>query len=429
LYEAAVTAVDPERLVRGRFHRDARKLAVEGGSASSSWVGPTVMVGAGKASARMAAAAAEVLRGDLLAGAIVCPHGGSIPITGVECLEGGHPLPDTNGAQATQRLVSLLESQPDAAVLALISGGASSLLVQPTPPLTLSDKIATTQALLASGADIHEFNTVRKHLSRVKGGGLVRIARGRPLVALIISDVIGDMPSAIGSGPTAPDPTTYADALGVLERRDLLNSVPVAVVDHLHIGASGGLPETLKPGALGFQGVANFVIGSNTLALEAAASTAQQADYEAVVASKPLSGDTTVAAHHFAAWVLEMRRQRRGRLCLLAGGETTVRLDRTRGKGGRNQEFALVCAMQFAGTDLHLLSAATDGVDGPTNAAGAFANGSTLLRAQQLGLDGATMLARHDSYQFFDRVGDLFRPGPTGTNVMDIKIVLMDAPF
>ncbi|HUI28008.1 MAG TPA: DUF4147 domain-containing protein [Candidatus Kryptonia bacterium] len=421
LFTAAVRAVDPAALIAERLRRHHGRLIVT--DSAVSWSGRTIIVGGGKASPRMATAAAEVVGADLIAGAVIAPHDGIAETPKVSCLEGGHPLPTAAGERSTRALVDVLERHPTAAVLALISGGASSLMVQPTPPLTLMDKVAVNRALLASGADIHEFNTVRKHLSQIKGGGLVRHARGRPLTALIISDVVGDDPETIGSGPTAPDPTTFDDAIDVLKRYSLFDTVPRPVVEVLERGRRGDLRETLKPGAPELAGVTNIVIGSNRVALEAAAVAARTAGYEPMIRGEPLSGDTGAAAHEFAAWVRDARSSRTP-LCWLAGGETTVRLDSDTGKGGRNQEFALVCAADLAGLDIQLLSAGTDGIDGPTDAAGAFVDGTTIERARRTGLDHRTALSRHETYAYFDALGDLFLSGPTGTNVMDIKIAL-----
>lgn len=422
LFATAVRAVDPAALVALRLRRDGQRLSVTGTGAQ--WSGPTLIAGAGKAAARMAQAAAATLGAELAGGVIVSPHGSGAGIAGITCRESGHPLPDTDGESATRALIDALAAQPRAAVLALISGGASSLLVQPTAPVTLRDKIATTAALLACGADIREFNTVRKHLSLVKGGGLVRLARGRPLVALLLSDVIGDDPATIGSGPTAADPTTFADALGILRRYRILQSLPASVRTVLQAGERGELPETLKPDSAELDGVTNVVIGSNRIALAAAAAAARDAGYQTLTAAAPLSGDTTASARTYADWVRRESQARKGPLCLLAGGETTVRLGASPGQGGRNQEFALVCAAAIAGQDLAVLSAGSDGIDGPTDAAGAFADGTTLARARHCGLDAAAALAAHDSYRFFNALGDLFQPGATGTNVMDIKIAL-----
>jgi glycerate 2-kinase len=424
LFQAAVRAVDPFHLVAERLERDGARLGVRGTLAA--WSGPTLVIGAGKAAAGMARAAGERLGGDLCAGAVIVPARAPTP-PAIACLLGGHPLPSHEGLRSTREIIRLLQRHPRAAVLALISGGASSLMVQPLSGVTLDDKIAVTRALLASGADIEEFNTVRKHLSLVKGGGLARLASGRPLVCMLLSDLIGDSPSAIGSGPAATDPTTFGDALAVLERYSLAHAVPERVLNVLRAGVRGEIRETLKPGDPESRQVTNVVIGSNRMALQAAAEAAHQAGYDTLVADEPLSGETQAAARDFTRRLLRESHARKA-LCYIAGGETTVRLGPASGKGGRNQEFALVCAADLSGSDACILSAGTDGIDGPTDAAGAFADGSTVTRAHGRGLDWTAALANHDSYMFFATLGDLFRPGATGTNVMDIKLAVVGQP-
>jgi len=283
--------------------------------------------------------------------------------------------------------------------------------------------------LLTCGAAIHEINTVRKHLSRIKGGGLARWAFPATLISFILSDVIGDDLSTIGSGPTVPDPSTFHDALAVLERYDLLDRVPPSVLTHLRRGCAGVLPETPKPGDAIFTDVHNFLIGSNRLALNAAAAAAQRLGFATQIIDEPLSGDTTEAARDFARILRPLLRACAAPLCVLAGGETTVRVT-GQGKGGRNQEFAVVVAQELQReTNWALLSAGTDGVDGPTNAAGAFVDSRSIDRATAQGLDPLAALKKNDTYPFFTALGDLFTPGPTGTNVMDIKIVLLFPPI
>jgi glycerate-2-kinase len=287
----------------------------------------------------------------------------------------------------------------------------------------LEDKATTTKLLLESGADIHAVNTVRKHLSAVKGGGLLRQTQRR-ILTLLLSDVIGDETGAIGSGPTAPDDTTFADAWAVLVRHQLDTRVPPSVVRVLHDGMAERSAETVKPEDGEAARCHNVIIGSNRTALEGAAAAARRRGWQVVIEDSPLHGDTTMAARSFAARVRELtaRVGERQPLCILAGGETTVQV-RGGGRGGRNQEFALAAAL--AGTSGTLLSAGTDGIDGPTDAAGAFVDGTTLQRAHACHLDLDAALQANDSYTAFSRLGDLFRCGPTGTNVMDIKISLM----
>lgn len=380
------------------------------------------MVGAGKAAARMADGVAAALPRTSLAGLLVAPSGPEHPPAPLRFLHGSHPLPDERSLAAGEALWQCLATAPaDVPVLCLISGGASSLVVHPRPPLTLRDKLAVNELLLRCGAPIEEINTVRKHLSLIKGGGLLRAAGGRPVQTLALSDVVGDDPAVIGSGPAVPDPTTHADALAILARRGIMDRVPAAVLELLRRGTRGEVEETVKPGDPVAAAAPVAVIGRNDVALRAAAAAARRLGYEPVIEATPLVGDTTQAA---TAWAQRVRAQPADRRwCLLAGGETTV-VVRGAGRGGRNQEFALAAAPDLAGCPVAALSAGTDGIDGPTDAAGAFVDGRTIERARRAGLDWSAALRANDSYAFFAALGDLHRCGPTGTNVMDIKIAL-----
>jgi len=370
----------------------------------------------------MAAGALDAVAPALLRGAIVIPHGSVPSLAGIEIFAGSHPLPDQRSADATLGLLrALARARRRQPLLVLISGGASSLLVQPRPPVTLGEKMDVTRRLLACGAPIAAVNTVRKHLSLIKGGGLLRHCGGRTVHTLLLSDVVGDEPSVIGSGPTVADPTTYADAAAVLARHGLLEQVAPAVRTLLERGVRGEVEETLKPTSPLAACATETVVGTNRRALDAAAAAARQLGYSTVVRAAPLTGDTSVAA---ACWVREIRGRCAGaRWCAIAGGETTVAV-RGSGRGGRNQEFALAMARALAGTGMSVLSAGTDGIDGPTDAAGAFVDGSTLARGEACDLAVDRALAANDSYPFFDQLGDLLRTGPTGTNVMDLKIAV-----
>ena len=426
LFRAAVADVEPARLVRSRLFRDdegearlragtRRVLALTG---RRLW-----MIAAGKAAPAMASAAAQILGPRLAGGMVAAPRRPSDLPRVLRAFCAGHPLPDRGSLAAGRAAWTLLgRVRVDDCVLVLLSGGASSLLVLPAAGLLLRDKIRTNDLLLRASAAIAEVNAVRKHLSRLKGGGLARRAGGARLVCLILSDVIGSSPAVVGSGPTAADPTTYADALRILERRGLLDRVPPRVRRHLELGRAGRRPETMKPGE---RRTENHVIGDNRRALAAAAAAARAAGLECDILTASMRGDTGRSARAFAAEIRRRGRRARRPLCLLAGGETTVEV-RGRGRGGRNQQFALVLADAIRGLpDVHCLSAGSDGRDGPTDAAGAFADGTTADRAARLGLGLHAFLERNDSYRFFDRLGDLFRPGPTGTNVMDLKFALI----
>lgn len=379
------------------------------------------MVGAGKAAARMAAGCEDALGALRTGGVVIVPDGYDVPLVSVGVRIASHPLPDQRAIQATDALCRALVASAECPVVCLISGGASSLLVQPRYPVTLAEKMEVNRLLLASGADIREVNTVRKHLSAVKGGGLLRLARARPVVTLVLSDVVGDDPSVIGSGPTTPDPSTFAEALLVLRRYALADRVPPAARDLLELGVRGEIPETVKSADTESAGALTTVIGSNRLALDAAAEEARRLGYDPLVDLVPLVGDTAVAARR---WLHGVRDRVDGRrCCAIVGGETTVTV-RGQGRGGRNQEFALALAAPLAGAAVAVLSAGTDGIDGPTDAAGAFVDGQTLERALATGLDPSTALSANDSYGFFGALCDLLRCGPTGTNVMDIKLAV-----
>ena len=408
IFDAALASADPRDAV-------ARHLRGVQEPYRRIW-----LVGAGKAAAAMASAAEAVWGDRLYGGAINTKYGHGETLRRVATTECGHPVPDQAGVAGARRIQAICSqaSQGDV-VLCLISGGASALLPLPAPPLTLEDKQATTQLLLACGAPIQDINAVRKHLSAIKGGQLARSAAPAAVLSLILSDVIGDDLAVIGSGPTAPDPSTYADARQVLDKFGLTGRVPTAVARHLNATQ----PETPKPGDPLFENVRNVVVGSNRQALDAAAQRASQLGYRPVLISDAIEGEAREVATAHAAQAL----QTSGRVCLIAGGEPTVTL-RGAGKGGRNQEFALAAAVALAGTHhIVALSAGTDGTDGPTDAAGALVDGATVARAAALGLSAAAHLDAHDAYPFFATLGDLIQTGPTGTNVMDIQLFLIDA--
>lgn len=298
----------------------------------------------------------------------------------------------------------------------------------PAEGLTLQDKQQTTQALLECGATIQEINAVRKHISRVKGGRLARAAHPAPIVSLILSDVVGDDLDSIASGPTVPDPSTFADCLRVIERYRLRDKLPAAVRSHLERGANGALEETPKPAEPFFERVQNLIIGSNRLALAAAKKQAEDLGYHSLILSSLIQGETReVAGIHAAIGkeILETGNPIPRPACVISGGETTVTI-RGDGLGGRNQEFALAAAMQIAGaTGIVVLSAGTDGTDGPTSAAGAVVDDTTVQRAQDKGLDAERCLQANDSHRFFQPLDDLLVTGPTFTNVMDLRLVLV----
>ncbi|NLV73287.1 MAG: glycerate kinase, partial [Chloroflexi bacterium] len=374
------------------------------------------------------AKALEDLLGDRIdAGRLVVKDGHGLPLKKIRIHEAGHPLPDARGVAGTLQILNLLEGAGERdLVICLISGGGSALLSAPSEGIDLADKQAATKSLLACGATIHEINTIRKHLEGLKGGRLAALANGAQVLCLVLSDVVGNPLDMIASGPTVPDPSTYADALAILRRYNLLEGAAPVIRQVLARGAAGALPETLKPGDQVFARVHNQIIASNDLAAEAAAQVARGAGFNTLLLTTYLEGEAREVAKVLAALAKELvcRGQPLARpACLILGGETTVTL-RGKGKGGRNQELALAAALALDGIEgVMLATLATDGGDGPTDAAGALIEGDTMARARALGLDGRAMLDENDSYYFFAALGDLMITGPTNTNVNDLALV------
>ena len=432
---AAIAAVEPGAAVRRFLRREGETLvagdvAYDLGAFDRVWI-----IGAGKAGAPMAVAAAEIV-GERLTGGMVVVKEGHLTADHVaalqpqvELLEAGHPLPDARGVAAGERIATLLTQMGERdLVLALISGGGSALLTRPAPGIRLDDMQKLTGVLLACGASINEINTLRRHLDTLKGGGLARLAAPATVITLVLSDVVGDPLDVIASGPTVADPTTFANALNVLERYNVLDQTPVAIRRRLESGVRGEIAETPKPGDPALARVGNLIIGSNRLAAEAALAAAQREGFNALILTTFLQGEARVVGRVLAAIAREIADNNRpiGRpACVIAGGETTVTL-RGDGRGGRNQELALAAVADLATAPGALLVAlATDGGDGPTDAAGAVVSTTTYQRARDLGLDVAAALARNDSYPFFDALGDLLRPGSTHTNVNDLALVVV----
>ncbi|MDT8316819.1 MAG: glycerate kinase [bacterium] len=422
IFDAALKAVDPYACVMK--HMDDVRDSFEQGRFER-----VVVVAAGKGAYPMCRAAEESL-GDLISGGIAVTkygHGGKLGR--IEIFEGGHPLPDVNGAQASEKIIELLKSAGEKSlVLCLLSGGGSALLVAPAETLSLGDIQKSTDLLLRGGADIQELNCVRKHLSKVKGGRLAEAAFPSPLISLILSDVIGDPLDIIASGPTSPDPTTFRDALDVIDKFVLREDIPPNVMNYLIERASGKLEDTPKPGGIVFSGVRNFIVGNNRIALEAARSKAGELGYETEIRSDRVSGDAVQVAFKMAEYAIERQSslQSGGRLCVISGGETTV-VVKGDGKGGRNMELALAFAGKIKGTQgITLLSAGTDGTDGPTDAAGAIVDGNTIINAAHAGYDSSEYLENNDSYNFFKNAEGLLKTGPTGTNVMDVQLMILE---
>ncbi len=429
---AALEAVDPRAAVLRFLRREGERLWVGERAYDLAAIRRIWVVGAGKAGYPMAQAAADVLGGRIGGGLVIVNEGYAPPqrnLRGIEVVEAGHPLPDERGAQATRRMAALLEGAGAGdLVLCLLSGGGSALLTAPAPGVSLADVQALTARLLACGASIAEINTLRKHIDLVKGGGLARWAAPADVAALILSDVVGDPLDVIASGPCVPDPSTYADGFEVLRRYELLAEVPAAIRSRLEAGLRGETPETPKPGDGLFERVQNVVVASNYQAAQAGLAQARREGWDALLLTTSLQGEARQAGRMLAAVARQAALTgepvaRPG--CIVAGGETTVTL-RGDGLGGRNQELALAAALDLAGLEGTLLAAlATDGGDGPTDAAGAVVSGETAPRARAAGLDAQEHLARNDAYHFFAPLGDLLLPGPTQTNVNDLAFIFV----
>jgi hydroxypyruvate reductase len=378
----------------------------------------------------MSKALEDILGDRLTEGWITVKYGHGVPLKRVRLMEAGHPVPDEAGLQATQFILDhLRECTEKDLVLCAFSGGGSALSPAPRSPLGLGEKQETTQHLLECGATIFELNSIRKHLSICKGGQLAQMACPATIVSLFLSDVVGDLLDVIASGPTVPDPSTFSDCIGIVERYGLTEKLPPRVFKLLRDGASGLIGETPKSGDVVFGKVQNLVIGSNRAALLASALKAKELGYNTLVLSSFVQGEAREVAEVFSAIGKEISASGipiSPPACILAGGETRVTI-RGKGKGGRNQELALAAALAIQDwPQIAILSAGTDGSDGPTDAAGAFADGSTVRGAESKGLNPLDYLTRNDSYRFFDSLGQLLRTGPTRTNVMDMICVIVE---
>ena len=405
-----------EELVIGRRRYDLRRYE------------RMVVVGAGKATASMARAVEQRLGSRLQGGFVVVKHGHVVPTRRIVVAEAGHPVPDRSGQRAAARLCAMAaELGPRDLLIVLLSGGASSLLPAPVAGLTLADKQQTTQELLRCGASIRDINTVRKHLSRIKGGRLAELTEAT-VMTLILSDVLDDDLSAIASGPTVPDPTTYQDAVAILKRYHIWRAVPQRVRQHLDRGCQGLASETPKPGSPLFRRVHHHIVGNNAAAVTAVISAAREAGLRTLVHAPAMTGEAREAGQRFGALARDIVRAGKPLqrpCCVVAGGETTVTVT-GKGTGGRAQEFAAAAALEIAGlAKVWVMAIGTDGTDGPTDAAGAVIDGNTVARAQRLSVDLKGALKRHNTYPALKRLHQLIITGPTGTNVNDLYLLLV----
>ncbi|MDH4360352.1 MAG: glycerate kinase [Nitrospirota bacterium] len=428
LITAAIQAADPQKALRGALIRKGNHLKAGDLSYDLSRFRRIVCVGAGKASGQMAMALEQVLGDSLEDGIVIVKDGYGVPCKKIRILEAAHPVPDGRGVKATKQILSLVQSltQHDL-VIVLLSGGASSLLCAPSARLTLIDKQRTTRLLLRSGATIHDMNVVRKHLSAIKGGQLAH-ATPATILTLIISDVLGDDLAAIGSGPTVPDSSTYQDAIDILKHYEIWTKVPVAVQRHFKKGLTGRISETLKPTRRRTLRNRHIVLANNHHAIEGVAIAARRLKFTPFLLPIPLQGEAKEIGSilgGFARDLVEFGNPVPPPACLIAGGEPTVTV-KGKGKGGRAQECVLAAVQELAGLrKVFVAGFGTDGTDGPTEVAGALADGKTSERASRKELDLSRFLDNHDSYHFFKNVGGHIITGPTGTNVNDIYLIVV----
>jgi glycerate 2-kinase len=443
IFSAGLRRVDPVRMVTDSLSVDGETLSVTAGSQTRSFdlsrFDRIVVVGAGKASASMALGVEQVLGNRIETGLVSVKYGHTASLASIELIEAGHPVPDEQGVTAASRIAALADAADERTfVIVLISGGGSALLTLPYQDdrhsLSLADIQQTTSLLLDSGAPIQEINTIRKHLSGISGGRFCARLAPATSISLILSDVVGDSVENIASGLTSPDPATFADAIAITRRYSISERLPASVNALLHAGAHGSVMDTPAPGDPSFERVHNMLIGTNLLALQACREQAQRSGYHTLVVSSQVTGEAREVAKVLAGVARDAVRSPvpgPKPLCVLFGGETTVTI-RGSGSGGRNQELALAFLGEIAGAPpsafygVSFLSAATDGNDGPTDAAGAFASHEILERSSRNNRSIAETLNRNDSYSFFSQIDGLLKTGPTNTNVCDIQILLVE---
>ena len=423
-----LAAVDAHAAVARAISRQGEELVIGRRRYDLRRYGRVVVVGAGKATASMARVVEQKLGPRLQSGFVVVKYDHGLPTKQIVVAEAGHPIPDHSGQRAAARLCAMAADLGRRDLLiVLLSGGASSLLPAPVAGVTLADKQRTTQELLRCGASILEINTVRKHLSRIKGGRLAELTDAT-IVTLILSDVLGDDLSAIASGPTAPDPTTYHDAVAILKRYCIWQVIPQRVRRHLARGCRGFVSETPKPGSSLFRRVHYHIVGSNDIAVSAVTRAAREAGFRTLVHRPALTGEAREEGKRFGTLARNMVREDKPLqkpCCVVAGGETTVTVT-GKGTGGRAQEFAAAAALEIAGlTNVWTVAIGTDGTDGPTDAAGAVVDGHTVARAQRLSVDLKSALKRHNTYPALKTLQQLIITGPTGTNVNDLYLLLV----
>jgi len=429
IFKSAIDAVQAETAIKRHCRVSHHRLEINRISYDLKRYENVYILGAGKASAHMAKAIEDLILPYISQGTVIVKYGHGVALEKIKVIEAGHPLPDSNGLQGARHILELCKKAgKNDLIIFLISGGGSALLPLPTQPLTLPDKQKTITALLACGASIDEINILRKHMSMIKGGRLAQTAYPAKLLSLIISDVIGDRLDTIASGPTVGDPSTFAECLEVIKKYQLADSLPPGVVEFILSGIEKKILETPKPQDPVFASPENFIVATNSDALSAAKKKAESLGYRALILSSMIDGNNKDTALFHVAIAKEISKSGHPLAppaCILSGGETTVTVT-GKGLGGRNQEFALTAAMKIKNEkNMVFLCAGTDGTDGPTDAAGAIVDHMTVKNAKDSGIDPAEFLKNNDSYHFFEKTGNLFLTGPTGTNVMDLRIILV----
>jgi len=428
IFLAGVESVKPDNLIRSYVSVNGSQLMVEKLILDLSDIKNIYVVGAGKASALMAKKLESILGNRIIKGRIITKYHHAVPLKYIETTEAGHPVPDENGIKGTDEILSIAQNAgEDDLVICLISGGGSALLTDVPDGCTLDDIKTLNSLLLKSGASINEMNCIRKHLSNVKGGLLAKAASPARIVSLILSDVIGDPLDVIASGPTAPDPTTFADAISVIKHYNLVEKIPQHILKALKDGYENKRQETLKESSEIFHSTTNLIIGTNKLALKTAKEKAESFGYESQIISNTLEGEVVDVASHIVEMAKSMKEIRtHSKICLLFAGEPTIKVSGS-GLGGRNQHLALVAAKLLKDEPgITILSAGTDGTDGPTDAAGAVVDSNTWNKAKDLGINIEQYINNCDSYHFFKEEGGLIITGPTQTNVMDLIIALIE---
>jgi len=429
IFSAGLKGADPGEAIKKHLTLENNTLVAGSLKLDLSEFENIRVIGAGKAGAAMALEIEHIFNPRISIGSINVKYDHTENLETIELVQAGHPVPDENGKKGAKRLLEIAESADEKTlILCLISGGGSALAPLPCHGISLAEKQETTRILLSCGASIHDINTIRKHLSLIKGGGVARAAYPATIISLILSDVVGDDLDIIASGPTVPDTGTFADCKRIIEAYHIADDLPENVIKHIEKGCAGTVPETSKPDAPYFKKVYNQIIGNNLNSLVQARAMAESLGYNTLILSSMIEGETRDIAKMHAA--IAKQAQETGDpvplpACIISGGETTVTLEK-HGLGGRNQEFVLAAAIEISRlSNMVVLSAGTDGTDGPTDAAGAIADTRTVKKAIDLNLSPEKFLCEHDSYHFFQQLDDLVITGPTNTNVMDLRVFLV----